>query len=65
MKNYKATCELFERMEVAEKSMKAETLLKLHLVHTPTVPVMSVNEMEDNLPRLPTPRQAAMASAIQ
>ena len=31
----------------------------------PTVPVMEGNEREDNLPRLPTPRQAALKIARQ
>ena len=65
MKSYKATYELFERMEVAEKSTKAETLLKIHLGQTPTVPVMAGKERENKPPHLPTPRQAALASARQ
>ena len=52
-------------MEVAEKYTKAETLLKTHIGQTPTVPVMAVNEMEEKPPYLPTPRQAALASARQ
>ena len=65
MKSYKATYELFERMEVAEKSTKAETLLKIHLGQTPTVPVMAGKEREENMPRLPTPRRSALASSRQ
>ena len=42
-KSYKATCELFEIMEVTKKSTKVETLLKLNLGQTPTVPVMTGN----------------------
>ena len=50
-------------MEVAEKSMKVETLLKLQLGQTPNVPVMAGNEREENPPRLTTLRRAALASA--
>ena len=46
-----------------KKSTKTETLLKLQLGQMPTVPVMAGNEREENPPRLPTPRRAALASA--
>ena len=42
-----------------------ETLLKLQLGQTPNISVMEVNKKEENPPRLPTPRQAALASARQ
>ena len=58
-------CGLFERMEVADKSTKAETVLKIDLVQPPTVLVVSGNESEDNPPRLPTQRRAALASVRQ
>ena len=58
-------CELFERMEVAEKYIKVETFLKLQLGQMPTVPVIAGNEREEKPPLPPTPKQAALASARQ
>ena len=43
MKSYKATCKLFEKMEAAEEYKKVETLLRLQLGQTPTMPVMAGN----------------------
>ena len=40
MKSYKATCYMFEIMEVAEKYTKVGQHLKLQLGKIPTVPVM-------------------------
>ena len=60
MKSYKATCELFERMEIAEKSTKVEKIVKLQLRQIPTVPVMVEKERDENPPSLPTPRRVAL-----
>ena len=66
MKSYKATCKLFDRMEVAiKKSTKMETFLKLHLGQTITVPVMAGNKREEKPPFLPNLRQVTLASARQ
>ena len=62
MKIYKATCELFKRIKVAEKYTKEETLIKLQSGQAPTVPVMSGNKREENPNGLPTPRRAALES---
>ena len=52
-------------MEVAEKSMKVETLLKLQLGQTPIVSVMAGNEREEKPPFLTNLRQVTLASARQ
>ena len=47
------------------RSTKGEHLLKYPLGHKPTVTVTSGNKIEENLPRLPTPRRVTLASARQ
>ena len=64
-KSYKATYELFERMEVTEKYMKVKTLLKLQLGQTPILTVMAGNEREQKLSCLTTRRQDTLSSARQ
>ena len=65
MKRYKSTFKLLERMEVAEKSTKVETFIKLQLSQMPNMSVIAGNESEENPPRLPTLRQATLERAIQ
>ena len=65
IKSYKAICNMFKQMEVAEKFYKGRNLLKHQLGHIPTVPVIAGNEIEEKSPRLSTPRRAALECAGQ
>ena len=55
MNSYKATRNMFKRMEVAENSMKFEQRLKPQLGTMTTVPVLEGNKGGKKSPRLPTP----------
>ena len=65
MKTFRETCEMFERMEIAEQIYKGKTPLKKYLGQMPTVTVMSGREREENTTRLSTLRRAALASERQ
>ena len=51
--------------ESRKKYIKSETLIKLHLGQTPTVPFVTGNEMEENPLRLPTLIRAALEISRQ
>ena len=62
-RTYKGTCDMFERIEIAEAIYEGGAPSKIISGKKATVPFLTVRRREEEPPRHPTPIMAALASA--